>query len=94
MSDTIWDIDTQIGRPSVPRTADDVPASGVSWNGPTEFVVTEERPGAFRWVMVSGDARQLKLARSPSLFASADECVQEVKRLDPISPISFSGNGQ
>lgn len=76
-----------IGRRSVPKAVNDLPASGTFWKGPTRFVVEEERPGAFRWVMVSGDGRNLELAQSDSLFASAEDCAAQVRRLDPSAEI-------
>lgn len=89
MNDTIWDIDAPIGRRSVPRTATEVPASGVSWSGPTCFVIREEAPEAFRWTMLSADGRNLKLAQSTTLFPSAEACEQEVRRLEPGACIDF-----
>lgn len=89
MSDTIWDVDAPIGRRSVPRSVGEMPASGVSWSGPTEFVVREERPGVFRWLMVSSDSRRLHLAQSASFLPSAAACEREIRCLDPSPVISF-----
>ena len=89
MSDTVLDDYASIGRRSVPRSVTDVPASGVYWTGPTRFVVREERPGAFRWLMVSGDGRELQLAQSPVLFPTGEECRKEVTQLDPTAAVSF-----
>lgn len=83
MSDALSDDYAPIGRRSIPRRVGDVPASGSFWSGPTKFVIEQEGPGAFRWIMLSGDGRELQLAQSPTLFASAEACRQQVRRLDP-----------
>ena len=83
MNDDIENDYAPIGRRSVPRRVGDVPASGAFWSGPTKFIIDQEGPGAFRWVMISGDGRELQLAQSPTLFATSDACRQQVIRLVP-----------
>lgn len=83
MNDDIENDYAPIGRRSIPRRIDDVPASGSFWSGPTRFIIKEEYPGAFRWFMISGDGRELQLAQSPTLFATSEACRQQVIRLDP-----------
>lgn len=89
MSETIWDSDAPIGRRSVPLRSGELPASGMHWAGPIEFIVREEIPGAFRWMMVSGDSRHLQLAQSPSLLPSKEACEREIRWFEPVPVISF-----
>lgn len=89
MNDSAWDGYVAIGRRLVPRTVADVPASGVFWSGPVKFVIREEMTGAFRWVKISDDGRNLQLAQSASVFVSQNECGQQVMRLDPKAQILF-----
>ena len=83
MNDALENDYAPIGRRSIPRRVGDVPASGSFWSGPTRFVIKEEIPGAFRWIMISGDGRELQLAQSPTLFATSEACRQQIIRLDP-----------
>lgn len=94
MNGTEREIDAPIGRRSSPRLGGALPASGIAWTGPREFIVREEFPGAFRWVMVSGDDQRLQLARSSSLFPSVDACRLEVRQLDPQAQVSIDEKGQ
>jgi hypothetical protein len=87
MTEMEIELDAPIGRRSPPRLPSQIPASGVAWTGSREFIVKQEIPGVYRWIMVSGD-HQFQLARSASHFSSPEACRQEIKRIDPTAKIS------
>lgn len=63
----------------------DLPPSGEFWTGTVKAEITATSEG-FRWFLVSGDGR-FQLAQSPTLFVSAADCEQHLRKFSPSVPV-------
>lgn len=78
-----------IGRRNGPPAAE--PRSGEYWAGPVKAQIESQPGGGYRWFLISGDGR-FRLAQSPKVFESKQDCAQHLKGFSPT--VQFVSNHQ
>ena len=79
-----------IGRRSAP--VKELPPTGQAWKGPIKFEIQSENGSGFRWLMLSADGNEYRLAKSALNFPTKEACEKEIRKFakDP-KIVSASG---